>query len=419
MINKLLTKIKDKSDLNSLIKNFISLSLLKVVNLILPLVTLPYLMRVLGPNKYGAIILALSLMAYFQTVTAYGFNLSATREISKHRNSKKIVSYIYSKTLITKIYLLIACLIILIPLIFITPQFKSDLSIYLLMLLMLVGQTLFPEWFFRGIEQMGYITIADLFIKSFFTISVFLFIQNTEDYWLYPLFFGIGYLVVAIYSNYMIISKFKIHFHYINTDRIFKNLKHGFPLFLNQFMPNLFNNTSTFLVGMVLGKTSAGYFGATTKIIQFQSVFNSVVSTVVFPYIIRNPNNFKKFRALYIFTLLIFSIFLFMIHELIFRIIGISYENDSLILAILIFGSISVAIYNIHATNFLIARNYDSLALRVTIIASITGFFLSYPLILNLNIIGAALNIFISQLILGLGAYYYYQRINRSNQHEL
>ncbi len=412
MIDKIRNILRNK-DNNQLIKNFFSLSVLKLINAVLPFVTLPYLIKVLGMQQYGAIVLGLALIAYFQAVTDYGFNLSATREIAKHRSSNNQLTLIYSKIMYTKAYLLTFVLLILIPVILIVPQFKEDLIVYLLMCLMLIGETLFPEWFFRGVEKMGYIAGLNLIVKLSFTIGVFGLINTPEDYWLYPLLLGVSYIAVAIISHYIIFKNFKLRIVYIDLIRVKKTLKVGFPLFINQFVPNLFNNTTNFLVGMILGKTYAGYFGATRQVVQLLTVFDSVVSSVAFPYLIRFKDKFNVFSKYYLILIAIISTFLVIIHQYIFDIIGIKYEYDSEVFYVLILGFLSIVCYTVYSTNYLISRGYDKIVMKLTIVTSLVGFILSFPLIQYFGILGGAMNIFISQFILGSGSYFYYKKIEK------
>jgi len=410
MIRKIRTALQVE-DIRQLMKNFLSLSVLKLVNAVLPFVTLPYLIKVLGLQQYGAIVLALSLIAYFQSVTNYGFNLSATREIARHKSSRKQLSFIYSKTQVSKLYLLLFSLSILIPAVMIVPQFREDLLVYLLMCLMLIGQTMFPEWFFRGVEQMGYITILDLIVKGSFTIGVFVLIKSPEDYWLYPLLYGLGYIFIAIFSHFFIIKKFKINSNLVKFRKVRKALRAGFPLFVNQFLPNLFNNTTNFLVGIILGKSAAGLFGATRQVIQLLTVLNSVVSGVVFPYLIRNKDKFLYFSRFYLGAITIASILLAVLHQYIFNIIGINYDNDTKVFYILLLGLLSIVVYSVYSTNYLISRGYDRVVMKLSLVTSILGFALAFPLIKFFGILGGAFNIFICQFILGAGSYFYFKKI--------
>ncbi|AMN66915.1 MULTISPECIES: oligosaccharide flippase family protein [unclassified Psychrobacter] len=412
MINKVRTMLSNK-DTSQLLKNFFSLALLKLVNSILPFVTLPYLIKVLGIEQYGAIVLGLALIAYFQAITDYGFNLSATREIAKHRTNAKQLSFIYSKTIITKVCLLLFCLAILIPIILFVPQFKEDLVVYLLMCLTFIGQTLFPEWFFRGVEKMGYIAGLNFVVKMSFTIGVFTLIKAPEDYWLYPFLLGVSYIIVSIVSHYIIVKNFKVHLFFINPARIKKTLKIGYPLFVNQFVPNLFNNTTNFLIGIILGKSSAGYFSATRKVVQILSVFDSVVSNVAFPYLIRYKEKFSIFSKYYLLFIGGVSVFVALLHPYVFDIIGIDYQYDSEVFYILLLGFLSIVFYSVYSTNYLISRGHDKVVMRLTIVTSVLGFILSFPLIYQFGLLGGALNIFIAQFILGFGSYFYSKKVSK------
>lgn len=407
---KSLHHILKSREVKRLLENFFSLSVLKLVNAVLPFVTLPYLIKVLGFQQYGAIVLALSLITYFQAVTDYGFNLSATREIAQHRHSNKQLSYIYSKTMISKIILLIFSLFCLCGLILCIPQFRADFLVYSLMCLILIGQTLFPEWFFRGVEQMRYITILDLIIKISFTLGVFFLIKKPEDYWVYPLIFGLSYIFVGVFSNIFLLKKFQLKFVNIHLDKIKKNLKFGFPLFLNQFFPNLFNNTTNFLVGIILGKSAAGMFGATRQVIQILTVFNSVVSTVFFPYLVKNKNKFNIYRRVYLGVFLLIFYFVWIFHYDFFNLLGVSYVGLERVFLFLLLGVLFIVIYSIYATNYLIARGKDNVVMKITILASLAGFFCAFPLIKYFGMVGAAVNIFICQLILGVASYFSFRK---------
>lgn len=411
MINRIRALLK-VGEVRRLLKNFFSLSVLKLVNVVLPFVTLPYLIKVLGLQQYGAIVLALSLIAYFQSITDYGFNLSATREVAKHKKSRKQLNFIYSKTLTSKIYLLIFSLIVIVPIISLVPQFKEDLLVYLLMCLMLIGQTLFPEWFFRGIEQMGYIAGLNFVVKMIFTIGVFTLIKQPQDYWIYPLLLGLSYILISVYSYYLITKNFNIRFYLIRKNKVLKNLKSNFPLFVNQFVPNLFNNTTNFLVGILLGKTAIGLFGAIRQVLQILTVFNGVVSMVVFPYLTINKDKFDIFRKSYSVLFILLAFILVILHTYILELIGINDPDASIVFYILLMGVVSIVIYSIYATNYLIARGFDIVVMRITILSSLIGFALSYPLIHYFGVVGGAINIFICQFILGSSAYYMYRKYN-------
>lgn len=398
-------------DLRKLAENFFSLSILKIVNLILPLVTLPYLIKVLGFHYYGAIVLAFSLIAYFQAITDYGFNLSATREIAKHRHSKKQLAFIYSKTIWSKLVLLLGSFIFLLPLIYFVPQFKEDSIIFFLMCLVLIGNTAFPEWFFRGVEQMKYITILDLLVKLLFTIGVFVFIHHPKDYWIYPLLFGCGYITSAMISYFIIYNNFSIKLSAVKAQQIRTTLKKGFSLFVNQFAPNFYNNTTNFLVGVLLGNSAAGIFGAIRQIATILNVFNSIVSVVVFPYLVRYKENFYLYSKYYICFFTVLAAIVGAIHFWIFRWIGITYKQASIVFLILVAGVMSVVVYHIYSTNYLIARGYDRLVMNITVLISIFGLITSYPLILKFGLIGGAINIFFCQFLLGLMSFFLFKRI--------
>ena len=200
--------IRDKS----LLHNFSYLSVLYAFNLLIPLFTYPYLIRVLGKETYGLVIYAQAIINYFAILVSFGFNISATKEISIHRENKEKLSEIVSSVLIIKAYLFIISFVSLAIFLFFIPQSKGNETLFLLSMTACLNEVLFPIWYFQGIEKMKYWTQITVVSRLIFLIFIFLLIHSPNDYLYVPIIYGIGYLISGSMSLYIIFYKHKIKF---------------------------------------------------------------------------------------------------------------------------------------------------------------------------------------------------------------
>lgn len=400
-------------DAKRLLENFISIYSIQVVGMVLPLITLPYVIKTLGFDNYGLIILASSLIAYFQSITDFSFRITATRDVAVFRDSPKKLNLIYSKVLMIKAIFLLVSFALLTIIILVYPPFYKERLVFFLTMPMLLGYTLFPEWYFQGIEKMRYITLLNFSLKIFFTICVFIFIKNKSDYWIYPLLQSAGSVGIGIVAQFILIKKHKLKFIWLPLRIIKRTIVTNFPIFLTQFLPTLYNNTTTFLLGIMTTNSLLGIYSAIYTVVDISITFLRTISLVFFPFLNRKKEAFQKYKKL-IFSLsfiLFFGCIIF--HPFVFWFLNITYENALLVLSILSFGILGIGMNDIFGTNYFIIKRADKLVMYNTIIASILGLIFSFPLVYFFGIIGAALNLTFSRLLMGGRLYYKYLSVKK------
>ncbi len=292
-------KILTKEEFSNLTSNFISLTLLQALNYILPLITLPYLVKTLGIDNFGLLSFASATVAYFGILTDYGFNLTATKEISMNRDNKSKVVEIFSSVMSIKFLLLLFSFLLLNILVFSFERFSKDWLIYLLSFGSVVGQFLFPVWFFQGMEKMKYMTYLNLVSKLIFTIAIFVFIEQKEDIYLVPLFFSLGAIIAGLLSLYIIYREFNIEFKLQKLSTLKNYLVQGWHVFLSRFYVSMYTTTNLLLLGLFTNTTIVGYYSIAEKIVLAISGLYEPLNQTLYPYLARKyKENFDDFTIL-------------------------------------------------------------------------------------------------------------------------
>ncbi|MFK8270486.1 oligosaccharide flippase family protein [Capnocytophaga stomatis] len=412
MLRKYLNKLKSSNG-KVLLENFISLSALQLAGILLPLITLPYVLRTIGFDKYGLIVFSASLVAYFTSLTDFSFQVTATRDVAVFRSSPKKLDIIYSKVLIIKVFFLLISWGIIGTIVCLVPSFYEYWYIYLYTGISLLGQVLFPEWFFQGIEKMRYITYLNLGIKLFFTLCIFLFIKKESDYWIYPLLQSMGFIGAGIVGQYLLMTKYKLKIVRVSFKSLISTVKSNTPIFVNRFVPTLYNNTSTFILGIIGTDFLVGIYQAILTIVNLAASLLDIFSRVFFPFLNRRKDAFNMYKKMMFSATAIMIIGILILNKVIFWYLNISYEDAFLILVILSCGLIGYSLSNIFGLNYFIVYRHDKLVMQNTLIASLIGFVLSYPLISYYSILGAAINLSLARCVMGGGLYYKYLSVNK------
>lgn len=415
---ELLTRVK--SPLNKETKivagNFLFLFLLKGVDFLIPLLTLPYLLRVIGSGGYGQIMFALALISYFLGVVDYSFVLTGTRFVATNKGSKNRLQYIYTVVNSTRLFLCLVSSVLIIGLVFSIPSFREYSTLYLLFIPMIWGEALLSDWMYQGVERMKYIAILNTGIRLIFLIAVFAFIHGQEDLWVYPLSLSVAYIASAFISHRLLRRLIGLKFRLCRFKHISKRLRVDFPIFINLFVPTLYNNTSGFILGLVAPISMVGIYSAIKKVADIFVTLTDLFTRAIFPNIVRNQQKFNRYSRGMIAIGLLYCLLPVVFAKLVFLYLNMSLEGNMAILVTLMVGVFGVVLYDVYGVNFFIARGQDKIVMRNTLIASLVGLILAYPLIGYLGIIGASINLTLSRLLMGMGMFIRYFVKKQSNQ---
>lgn len=264
-------------------KNAASLYLIQFANYILPLILLPYLVRVLGPTHFGLVAFGQGLIAYFNIFVDYGFALSATRRISVERDDLLAVSRTASTVWAVKGLLCILALAILLSVITVVPKLREVNTLLLTLYGLVVGNALFPIWLFQGMEKMFFISVINLAMRLLVVAGVFTMIRRPEHYLLYAGLTSLGALGAGLAGVVIAFYRFRLRLFLPTWADIWEALKEGWLLFLSTASTSLYAAGNAFILGLLANPTAVGYYSVAEKIVKSTLGLVSPLSQAAYP----------------------------------------------------------------------------------------------------------------------------------------
>ncbi|MDN0114984.1 flippase [Yersinia intermedia] len=246
-------------------RNIFSLLLLQGSNYIIPLLTLPYLTRVLGVEGFGIYSLTLSLAQYFVILIDFGFNLSASKKIAEHQDNPECISKIFFETLYSK-SILCAISILIIILLTITSTHAVIQSELIYTVLMLIGTTLMPAWFFQGIEKLSVVTNLMIVAKLSMLPLFFIFVHSDADIKYAVIIQSSMNLLAGIIAIIYIYRKKLVRIVNFSSLKIAHTLKDSFPIFFATLSISLYTMSTTIIIGIFSNVYEVSIFTAADRV---------------------------------------------------------------------------------------------------------------------------------------------------------
>lgn len=394
-------------------KNFLALGLVQATNFLLPLISLPYLIRVVGLEKFGAISFVLALMSYLMVLTEYGFDITATKLASSHRHNRDALSRILGDVLATKFFLCLLSLAIMAVLVEGVPHFREYRVLFYMSFLLIVGQVFIPNWFFQGIERMEYLTYINLISRTVFVLLIFVCIREESHYIYVPFIYGLRNTVPGLIGFYFIRFKFGVKIRLAHVRNIPYQIREGGPIFFSSLLVTIFMYSNILILSFFADKQTLGFYSAAEKIVMVVRQLVLVFFQATYPTACQIGINshtalrgfFKRLHVPFSLMALLGAIVIALFSSpLIWLISGEEAPYAGQILLILAFVPFAASL-NIPANQTLLIYNFKREYTRVYSMGAVLYLFLGLMLTYYFSGVGTAWAILITELFISVSLY--------------
>ena len=279
-------KLKTKE--KKVVENAIYLTILQWFNYLIPLFILPYLVRTIGTKMFGLVMFAQTVATIFTLITDFGFSITGTRALSILKKNRTMKGELFFGVMSIKFALIILLLFFLFALTSTSDKFSQNKLIYYYSFGVTIGMTIFPSWFFHGIQNMKVITIVNAASRTLFAGLVFMFITKPEDFLLVPLFNSASYIITGLFGLFYALKFLKIKVPSIVF--IFNLVKESFKLFLSNLSTSLYSSFNILIIGLLTNDTLTGVYASFEKIILALKNIYTPIYQAVFPWLSTQTN---------------------------------------------------------------------------------------------------------------------------------
>lgn len=274
---------------NKLVKNTVMLYAMKISMIVFPLITLPYLTRVLSIETYGGVAYIKSCMTYVALLVDFGFMLSSTREIILAREEKSEINNIITDTTIARLFLLLIAAGVMLCF-SVKIELLHGYEYYIFISTISIGVNIFLfDYFFQAIERMEYISIRYILTKSVSVLFTFILVKNDNDIIWIAYLDLISSLLASSYSFYFL-RKNGVVFHYRGLKKVWNRLKYSMSFFISMAASTGFSGLNTIIIGIYLSPKEVAYWTIAIQVISGIQALYTPITQSLYPYMIKTQD---------------------------------------------------------------------------------------------------------------------------------
>lgn len=386
--------------------NFIMNMLLTASNFLFPLITFPYVSRILTPVGTGKVAFAYSIVSYFSIFAAFGVANYGIRACALVRDDKEKLSKTVQEILLINISLMSIVYILYFLGVFFIPEMKAEKELFLISGINILFSILSVEWLYKGIEQYSYITIRSILFKFISFFLIFIFVKSPSDYSLYAfilIFATVGSGITNLYNLR------KIIYIKIFKDYDFKpHIKSMMIFFIITIAVSIYVNLSVAILGFMQGNEEVGYYNAAYRIKDLMVSIITSLGAVLLPrlsYYIENGmrdkfNDIlsKTMQFIFVFSLPLVLFCILFAKPSVLLLAGEAYNGAVYPLQILSVIIFIVGMSNLTGIQMLIPLKKEKNLCYSVLIAALVNLILNFCLIPYYGAVGAAISVLAAEI---------------------
>lgn len=379
--------------------NFIMNSILTCSSFIFPLITFPYISRVLLVTGNGKINFATSVISYIMTISMLGIPLYGIKVCATDVKNKERLSKTVQELLIINLIMGLISLFVLLVCVLYIPKLRIEWKLFSILSTTIFLNIIGIEWFYKAIEEYSYIAVRTIIFKIIGIILMFIFIHKETDYLYYAVITVIAGSGSFIFNfirakRYIIFKKFKNY-------NFKKHIKPIFSFFFLSVSWTIYQNLDIVMLGFIRGDEQVGYYSAAVKIKAIAVSVVSALGAVLLPRIVSyfDEKRYSEARRILVknssfillLSLYISGYFVINSRETILLLSGEAYINAIPVMKVIMFSIIFIGFSTMVGTNILVPIGKEKITIQATLLGIVVNLMLNIIFIRKYAAIGAAL----------------------------
>lgn len=382
-------------------------AILTMSSFIFPLITFPYISRILLPEGTGKVNFAISVVTYFSMFAQLGIPTYGVRACAKYRDDKEKLSRTVHELLMINLLMVVFAYIAFGVALSVVPKFAQEKTLFLIISITILLNALGVEWLYKALEQYSYITIRSVIFKIIALVAMFMLVHQKSDYEIYG--------AIAIFAtsasnvlNFINLRKY-IYLKPLGEYQIKQHIKMILVFFSMSVATTIYTNLDNVMLGFMKGDTDVGYYGAAVKIKMILVSFVTSASAVLLPrasyYVDKGLMDefyriLKKTMHFVVMIAIPLTVyFILFAEEGILFLSGVEYKNSIIPMQIIMPTLVLIGITNVTGIQMMVPLGKEKQVLHSVIAGAVTDLILNIIFIPRYGAAGAAFGTLVAEII--------------------